>query len=88
MRGYTNLSEVISQLGTRVADLVETAGSPGNITMGELADGSGAWYAMLYYVDADGNEYQHRIIAPCPAAAPQWAQTRYSDWRTERGTWS
>lgn len=74
--------EIISGLSARVADIpaIDPTCRITQVTLGEHADGSRRWHAIVDTTDDAGLDQTYRILTPAPDGAPAWAPR---EWVTE-----
>jgi len=80
----------VAELAAQVEDLTQGIGETvSRVTMGECADGSRRWYALVETWSA-GLEQTYRVITPAPWNSPEWASV-HTDWtyevRVGEGEW-
>lgn len=64
----------ITELAGYIAEVATNDGGEiHRVEMGEMADGSRRWYALVDTYSA-GLEQQYRVTSPAPENAPAWAQ--------------
>lgn len=64
---------LVLELARRAAESAVALGQL-RITIDEMADGSGRYYAAI------GWDEQYRLYTPAPHDAPTWARARFADW--------
>jgi hypothetical protein len=73
MNREQNREALVVELARRAAESAIALGQP-RITIDEMGDGSGRYYAAI------GWDSNYHLYTPAPVSAPSWARARFPDW--------